>query len=152
MIRLRQCSALTAIRLQDLVSGGDPDDPDQERALVEREARLDKLEALADASRQRLEEKEKRSDELEEQLKLRLQEFDEKELALDRREASMIAEHEIREQRLEDREREGHDREERLSQRETHLQTYVGQLQNGFANEGEWWSKQLGTEDKISAA
>ena len=31
------CS-LTAIRLQDLVSGGDPDDPDQERALVEQAA------------------------------------------------------------------------------------------------------------------
>ena len=124
---------------------------DQERALVEREARLEKLEALADASRHRLEEKERRSEELEQQFKLRLQELDEKELGLDRREASFIAEHEIREQRLEDRERDGQDRDERLSQRETHLQTYVGELQNQFANEGEWWAKQLGSEETVSA-
>jgi len=91
-------------------------------------------------------------EELEQQFKLRLQELDEKELGLDRREASFIAEHEIREQRLEDREREGQDRDVRLDQRETHLQTYVGQLQNQFANEGDWWAKQLGADEKVSAA
>jgi hypothetical protein len=125
---------------------------DQERALADREARLEKLEALADASRQRLEEKVKRSAELEEQLTLKLSELDEKELALELREASFIAEHEIREQRLEDRERAGADREIRLSQRESHLQTYVGELQNQFANEGEWWAKQLGSEEQVPAA
>ncbi len=119
---------------------------------MEREARLEKLEALADASRLRLEEKERRSDELEQQFKLRLQELDEKELALDRREASFIAEHEIREQRLEDREREGEERDVRLTQRESHLQTYVGELQNQFANEGEWWAKQLGSDQQVPAA
>jgi DNA repair exonuclease SbcCD ATPase subunit len=125
---------------------------EHERALVEREGRLSKLEELADASRSRLEEKERRGDELEQQLKLRLQELDEKELALDKREASFIAEYEIREQRVEDREREGEEREIRLSQRETHLQTYVGQLQNQFANEGEWWAKQLGSDAPVQAA
>ena len=125
---------------------------EQERALVEREVRLQKLEELADASRQRLEEKEKRSEELEQRLTLRLQELDEKELALDRREASFIAEHEIREQRLEERERAGQDRDVRLAQRETHLQTYVGELQNQFANENDWWSKQLGAEVNAPAA
>ena len=125
---------------------------DQEHALAEREDRTKKLEALADASRVRLEEKEKRYDELEEHLTARLHELDEKEHEVNRREASLIAEHEIREQRLEDRERAGAERDERLSKRETHLQTYVGQLQTQFANEDDWWAKQLGTYEEAPAA
>jgi len=69
--------------------------------------RTKKLEALADASRLRLEEKEKRYEELEQQLTSRLTELDEKEHQLDRREASLLADHELREQRLEAREHGG---------------------------------------------
>jgi hypothetical protein len=125
---------------------------ERERALADREERTKKLEALADASRLRLEEKETRYEELEQQLTARLTELDEKERQLDRREASLLADHEIREQRLEDRELADADRDVRLNQRETHLQTYVGELQNQFANENDWWAKQLGSYEEAPAA
>ena len=70
---------------------------------------------------------------------------------LDRREAQLLAEHEIREQRLEEREHADADTEERLTARETDLQAYVGELQEQL-NEGDWWAKQLGGKYKASAA
>ena len=98
---------------------------ERERALAEREARLEKLEALADASRQRLEEKEHKIDSRDEELRLVLHNLEERGAALDRREAQLIAEHEVQEQRLEERERLCAELAERLTSRESDLQTYV---------------------------
>jgi len=83
---------------------------------------------------------------------MRLAELEEREAELDRREASLVAEHDIREQRLEERERDGKDLEQRLAARETHLSSYVAQVQTQFANEGEWWAKQLGSSVDVPAA
>ena len=61
------------------------------------------------------------------------------------REAQLEAEFEVREQRLEQREKAGAELEAHLSTRESDLSMYVAQLQENFdRREAEWWSKQLG--------
>ena len=72
-------------------------------------------------------------------------ELEEREAALNLHEAQLEAEFEVREQRLEQREKAGAELESVLSSRESDLSMYVAQLQENFdRREAEWWSKQLG--------
>jgi adenylate cyclase class IV len=74
-------------------------------------------------------------------------ELEERDAALNLREAQMEAELEVREQRLEQREKAGAELEAALSTRESDLSMYVSQLQDNFdRRESEWWSKQLGKD------
>jgi len=125
---------------------------EHERALTERESRLAKVEELADASRARLVEKEERVDARSEELKLRQLQLDEREGELHRQEARLLADHEVREHRLDERETERVDKEERLTERESQLSTYVAELQGQLTADEEWWAKQLGTNREASAA
>ena len=59
----------------------------------------------------------------------------------------------VREQRLEAREKEGTELAEQLKSREGALSVYVAQLQEEFdRRESDWWAKQLGKEPQIPAA
>jgi len=77
----------------------------------------------------------------------RAKELEERDAALNLREAQLEAEFEVREQRLEQREKAGAELEAQLSTRESDLSMYVAQLQENFdRRETEWWSKQLGKD------
>jgi hypothetical protein len=77
----------------------------------------------------------------------------EKEDALNLREAQLEAEFEVREQRLEERERREAELANELKTREGALGVYVAQLQDEFdRRETEWWGKQLGKEPEAPAA
>jgi hypothetical protein len=72
---------------------------------------------------------------------------------LNLREAQLEAEFEVREQRLEQREKAGAELEATLSTRESDLSMYVAQLQENFdRRESEWWTKQLGNNAGQSPA
>jgi hypothetical protein len=97
-------------------------------------------------------EKEQRIDAQGEELKVRRSELDEREAELHRLEAQLLADHEIREHRLAERESERVDKEERLTERESQLSTYVAELQGQLTADEEWWAKQLGTRREATAA
>jgi hypothetical protein len=96
----------------------------------------------------RYEGKEKGLDEREKVLAGRAKELEEREAALNLREAQLEAEFEVREQRLEQREKAGAELEaDGALGRESDLSIYVAQLQENFdRRESEWWSKQPGKD------
>jgi len=78
----------------------------------------------------------------------RLKELDERESALELREAGFEADHEIRLDRLEQREEKLAELEERLTKQEADLGAYVAKAQTELQRrESEWWQQQLGRDD-----
>ena len=75
-----------------------------------------------------------------------MRELDDRETEIEERWARLEADGELREIKLEQREKMVGDLELRLAKRETDLSQYVGQLQTQMDDrESDWWSKQLGT-------
>jgi trehalose 6-phosphate synthase len=77
----------------------------------------------------------------------RVREFEERETGLELKLAKLEADFEIREDKLEQRERTVVEFEERLRKKEADLTAYVGQLQGKMEErETDWWAKQLGAK------
>ena len=75
-----------------------------------------------------------------------MRELDDRETEIEERWARLEADAELREIKLEQREKMVGELELRLGKRESDLAQYVGQLQTQMDDrESDWWSKQLGT-------
>jgi hypothetical protein len=85
---------------------------------------------------------------MESQVTARLKELEEREAQVDIREATLEADHEIRDDKLERREKLVADLENKLGRKEADLAAYVGQLQAKVeavgGGDADWWAKQLG--------
>jgi chromosome segregation ATPase len=74
-------------------------------------------------------------------------------MSVEQREASVEADTEIREDKLERRETELADLEEKLANKESELATYVQQIQSQLKDrESTWWNKVTGDPDSEEAA
>ena len=90
---------------------------------------------------------------LEESVHDKLKELDEREGELELREAQLEADVQIRGDKLDEREESLAELEERLAKQERELAAYVANAQTEIQRrESEWWQKQLGAEEEISAA
>ena len=74
-----------------------------------------------------------------------MRELDEREAEIEGRWARLEADFELRDVKLEERERQIADLQQRLAKKETDLSQYVGQVQSEMdRREADWWEKQLG--------
>ena len=80
-----------------------------------------------------------------------MRELDEREAEIEARWARLEADSELRDIKLEQREKTVAELELRLGKKETDLAQYVGQLQVQMdQRESDWWEKQLGNEVSAS--
>jgi Skp family chaperone for outer membrane proteins len=90
---------------------------------------------------------------MEESLRDRLRELDGREGEVETKEARLEADVDIREDKLERREKELIALQERLGQKETELAAYVAQVQTQLKQrEDEWWQKVTGGDPDAVAA
>ncbi len=102
--------------------------------VAEREAELDRAQELADGERARLERRKGQLAEMEKELQERRRELDERDAALEVREAEREVAFELREDRVEQQERELAALDERLRRKESELAAYVAQVQQHLAS------------------